>query len=293
MQYVPASGKEKTQMKFRFLIENKTDNPGIIAEHGLSIYIEAQGKKILFDAGATNLFAANAAQMGVDLAAVDFAVVSHGHYDHTGGFPMFHEINPNAPIYIHRNALRVSYGTEGGALDKGGILDKEPCSIRWSDDELKALSPQLMFTDGPVEICENIRITGTVKEAEGYEPTDFFYIYNGREPEPDDMSHEQCLVIKEPEGLYIFSGCSHRGVISALNTGKSMYPGERVAALVAGMHLYSASDEVRTRVTDEIAAENMDCVFPVHCTGIKAICQLKTKLGDKCNVATAGDEYIV
>lgn len=280
-------------MKFRFLIENKTDNPGIIAEHGLSVYIEAQGKKIIFDAGATNLFAANAAEMGVDLSAVDLAVVSHGHYDHTGGFPIFHEINPDAPIYIHRNALRISYGTEGGPLDKGGKLDKEPCSIKWSDEELKMLSDQLVFTDGPLQISDNIKITGSVTVDENFAPTDFFYVKEGDKLVPDDMSHEQCLVIREPEGLYIFSGCSHRGVISALNTGKSMFPGERVAVLVAGMHLYSASDEDRARVVDEIAAENMDNVMPVHCTGIKAICDLKTRLGDKCTVATAGDEYIV
>lgn len=280
-------------MKFRFLIENKTDNSGIVAEHGLSIYIEAQGKKILFDAGATNLFAANAATMKVDLADVDFAVVSHGHYDHTGGFPMFHRINAKAPIYIHRNALRVSYGCEGGPIDKGGILDKEPCSIAWKEDELKELSPQLMFTDGPVEIAENIKITGTVPVDDNFRPTEFFYCDEGNGLVEDDMSHEQCLVIREPEGLYIFSGCSHRGVINAVNAGKAMFPGERIAVLVAGMHLYSASVADRQRVVEEIAVENMDYVIPVHCTGIKAICDLKERLGEKCFVATAGDEYLV
>ena len=274
-------------------MENKTDKEGILAEHGLSIYIEAQGKRILFDAGASNLFASNAARLKVDLGAVDFAVVSHGHYDHTGGFPMFHQINPTAPIYIHRNALRVSYGTEGGALGGGGVLDKEPCSIRWTDKELMDLADQLLFTDGPVEITENIKITGTVPYAEGFKPTDYFYVYEGEELVPDDMSHEQCLVIKEPEGLYIFSGCSHRGVISALNAGKSMFPGEKVAALIAGMHLYAAKKEDRQRIIDEIVAEKMDKVLPVHCTGIDAICELKLMLGDKCMVAQAGDEYLV
>ncbi|MCQ2545931.1 MAG: MBL fold metallo-hydrolase [Clostridia bacterium] len=287
-------------MKFRFLIENKTDNPGVVAEHGLSIYIETQGKKILFDAGATEMILLNAKTMGIDLGTIDFGVVSHGHYDHTGGFPLFHQINPGAPIYIHRNALRVSYGMEDGKIDK------EPCSIAWNDEELKELSPALRFTDGRTDITENIVVTGTVPIPEGYVPTEQFWRVaegcdaaedvvesNGVKLVPDDMSHEQCLVIREPEGLYIFSGCSHRGVINALNAGKSMFPGERVAVLVAGMHLYSASDEDRARVVDEIAAENMDCVMPVHCTGIKAICDLKTRLGDNCIVATAGDEYLI
>ncbi|MGN0702437.1 MAG: MBL fold metallo-hydrolase [Lentihominibacter sp.] len=267
-------------MKFSFLVENKTDNPGIMAEHGLSIYIETAEKRILFDGGATNLLVNNSEAMGIDLGNADMAVVSHGHYDHTGGFPAFHRINPSAPIYIHRNALRVSYGTEG-----------KPCSIAWSDEELKELSQQLCFTDGPVTVTENIRITGTVSAGDDFTPTESFYVIEKGKPVHDDMSHEQCLVIREPEGLYIFSGCSHRGVINALNAGKAMFPGERVAVLVAGMHLYSASEEDRSRVIDEILRENIDRVMPVHCTGINAICQLKSAMGDRCTVATAGDVF--
>ncbi|MBQ2845652.1 MAG: MBL fold metallo-hydrolase, partial [Firmicutes bacterium] len=221
-----------------------------------------------------------------DLEAVDLAAVSHGHYDHTGGFPAFCKINEKAPIYIHKDAFRDSYGF------REGKPEDEKSGIIWTDEERAALADRLNFTDGPVYITDNICITGTVPYAEGTNITEnFYYKFNDGEWQKDDMSHEQVLVIREPDGLYIFSGCSHRGVISALEAGKAMFPGERVAVLVAGMHLYSASEEDRKYVVDQMAAEGLDKVMPVHCTGIKAICDLKTKLGDACVVAVAGDVF--
>ena len=280
---------EGENMKFQFLIENKTDNPGIVAEHGLSVYIESHGKKILFDAGATNLFIVNAAEMKVDLSDVDLAVVSHGHYDHTGGFPDFIKLNEKAKIYIHKNAFRESYGMEDGKMDE------EPCSIKWAERDRLAIEPRLSYTDGVTMITEDIAITGTVPVDEDFAPTEnFFYRQESDESGElitDDMSHEQCLVIREEKGLYVFSGCSHRGVVNAVNAAKAIFPGERIAVLVAGMHLYSASEEDREQVVSQMVAENMDCIMPVHCTGIKAICDLKAALGDKCIAATAGDKY--
>ena len=76
-------------MRISFLSENKTNNPGICAEHGLSIYIETDEMNILFDAGASDMFAENAQKMGIDLRNADFCVISHGHYDHTEGVPYF------------------------------------------------------------------------------------------------------------------------------------------------------------------------------------------------------------
>lgn len=273
-------------ISYKFLVENKTEHTGMLAEHGLSIYIEADGKKILFDAGATDIVLHNAKLMGVSLEDIDIAAVSHGHYDHTGGFPAFCKINNDAKIYIHKDAFRDSYGF------KNGEPENEKSGICWSEDEKAALIDRLAFTDGPVYITENICISGTVPYAEGTSITENFY-FKGEEGnwQKDDMSHEQILVIREPDGLYIYSGCSHRGVISALEAGKAMFLDERVAVLVAGMHLYSASAEDRAYVVDQIVAEGLDKVMPVHCTGIKAICDLKAKLGDACVVAVAGDKF--
>lgn len=276
-------------MKFTFLMENKTEKPGLVAEHGLSLYIETGKHKILFDAGASDLFMSNAKKLGIDLEEVDMAVVSHGHYDHTGGFPAFCRVNSKAPIFMQRNALRESYGTENGEIEE------EPCGILWSDDELKEISSRIVFTDGPLKPDEDIYVTGTIPVGEDFEPTEKFYV---RERRPDgdryiedDMSHEQCLVIREDDEIYIFSGCSHRGVGNAIAACREIFPCEDIRALVAGMHLYSAGPEVREATVRSVIEEDIVEVLPVHCTGIEGICMLKTVMGDRCRVAGAGDTY--
>lgn len=273
-------------MEFKFLVENKTETEGILAEHGLSIYIDTGDNKILFDAGASDAFAMNAQQMKVDLSQVDLAVVSHGHYDHTGGFPMFCRINRKAPIYIHKNAFRESHGFENGRIED------EMCGIRWTEEQRNAITNRLIFTDGAVWITEDIVITGTIPLAEGFEPTEKFYYFsvNG-DPVLDDMSHEQCLVIRRPEGLFVFSGCSHRGVISALLEARRLFPDTPVAVLIAGMHLYSAKESDKAKVIERLKKEEVKKLMPVHCTGINAICDLRQVFGDNCVIAMAGDEF--
>ena len=272
-------------MKFAFLIENKTDRDGLVAEHGLSIYIEAHGRKILFDTGASDLFVKNAEKMNINLEEVEELIISHGHYDHTGGVPAFCEINKIAPIYVHENAFYENF-----SLNENG--ERSMDSIPWTEHECAEIDPRIVRTSGVKWIDENIVISGTVPGIDGYEPTATFYrILEDGSVIEDNMDHEQMLVIREPEGLYVFSGCSHRGVVPAIRYAREIFGGEKIAALVAGMHLYSADEEMRNKVVGQIIEEEIDIVMPVHCTGINAICDLKTALKDKCIVATTGMKY--
>ena len=92
-------------MKIINLVENTTSRQDVEAEHGLSLYVETEGHKILFDMGQTDMFSKNAEAMGVDLSQVDIAVLSHGHYDHGGGLEKFLSINKKAPIFISQYAF--------------------------------------------------------------------------------------------------------------------------------------------------------------------------------------------
>lgn len=273
-------------MRIYFLSENKTDNPGIRAEHGLSIYIEAEEMNILFDTGASDLFLDNAEKMNVDLNLADVCVISHGHYDHTEGVPSFCRLNENADVIIHKDAFIKTYD-----MRSNGSLSEETTGIRWSDEVFDEIKDRLRLTENELWLTDSIVVSGTVHEIEGFKATESFYSVIDGEIVPDKMNHEQFLVIKQDDGIFVFSGCSHRGVIPILRHAKELFPGLPVKGLVAGMHLYSASAEVRKTVVDEVCGEDMEMVIPVHCTGINAICDLKARLGEKCIVATSGDIY--
>ena len=279
-------------MKVQILVENRASQPECLAEHGLSVFIESGERKILFDLGATDIYLQNAKRMKIDLEQVDMVVVSHGHYDHTGGIPSFCGINHKAKIYIHNQAFETFYGLEDGKLDD------EPCSIRWSPAQCKAVADRLVLTEGVTRISEDIIVSGTIPKGADFIPTERFFRKNADGSlTADPMEHEQFLAVRvrdhngQSKGYFVFSGCSHNGVIPCLSYAKALFPGEKILGLLAGMHLYHADAAARKAVLERIAAENMNYILPVHCTGIHAICDLKLMIGERCIPAGTGDRF--
>jgi 7,8-dihydropterin-6-yl-methyl-4-(beta-D-ribofuranosyl)aminobenzene 5'-phosphate synthase len=91
-------------MKIITLVENTCGAENCIAEHGLSIYIETEKHKLLLDTGQTDAVVKNAEDLGIDLTAVDTVILSHGHYDHSGGILPFSELNHTAQIIMQKKA---------------------------------------------------------------------------------------------------------------------------------------------------------------------------------------------
>ncbi len=276
-------------MKITFLSDNKTENSACTAEWGLSVFIESCGHKVLFDVGASPIFAENARNLGVDLKEAEAVVISHGHYDHTEGMEAFCGINGKAPIYIHKKAISEAYG-----IDQSGGIEDENCGIRWSEQFTESIMPRINFTEDVVKINDRMTIVGNTKPLEEYPMTDKFYRpAKNREDKflEDPMDHEQFLVVKEPKGLYVFSGCSHVGMMAVINRVSEMFPDEKIVALIAGMHLYPLSKEEKRKVVDSICNLGIEKIFPVHCTGMEAILMFKERLGDGCVIASAGETY--
>ena len=232
-------------MRVTVLAEN-TSVCGLPAEHGLSLFVEAAGRRFLFDTGASGLFARNADALGIDLAFAEFAVLSHGHNDHGGGLETFFERNAHAPVYAsrwafepHFNASDKNIGLDPALLDTG--------RFRFVEDTLQISEGLTLHASGGA--C-----SGHVCDSGGLKT-----VRDGRLI-PEDFRHEQYLLVEENGKRVLFSGCSHRGVV---NLTRRFRPD----VLIGGFHFFRLPlDEAlaaRAAALDALPTVYYTC----HCTG--------------------------
>ncbi len=235
-------------MKITALTENVTENPHLSAEHGLSLYIETENTKILFDMGQTELFSENAQKLGVDLAAVDIAVISHGHYDHGGGLKKFLEINSVAPVYISQYAFEPHYnGTE------------KYIGLDLSLQE----NGRLIFTGDKHSIKDNLTLFSCNQNLRQYDLGSFgLNMLADGEFVPDDFRHEQYLLIEENGKRVLISGCSHKGIMDIVSWFEP-------DVLVGGFHFSKLPLDERLMEFANVLNGYKTRYYTCHCTGIE------------------------
>lgn len=274
-------------MRITVLVENTPKDASIKAEHGLSFFIEAGGKKILLDAGQRELFLENATFLGRDLSTVDFAVLSHGHGDHSGGLAAFREVNPKAPIYMARTATRRCYVRTFGLLYFNVGMDRSFAS-----------DPGIVPLDEDRELAPGIEaVVGIPRKADYLTTSSNLYMRNGLWFKRDDFSHELALVAREGDTACVFSSCSHTGLhnIMAAIAEKGLLAATN--HVFAGMHLYRApgtqteSPALLDRFADDLAAFPNTTYYAGHCTGAAAFGHLKARLSDRIQPLRSGDIF--
>ena len=181
------------------LVENTSADPRLGAEHGLSLYIETGAHHILFDMGQTALYAANARALGVDLAGVDLAVLSHGHYDHGGGLAHFLAANPGAPVYLSRYAFEPHYH---GSTKNIGL---EPAL---------AQNLRLRFTGETTPLGDGLTLYACNARPRRHDLGSFGLttVQDGAFV-AEDFRHEQYLLIEQAGKRVLISGCFHKGIL--------------------------------------------------------------------------------
>lgn len=189
-------------MKITVLVENST-SCRLYGEHGLSVYIEYDGKKYLLDTGASTLFAKNAKELGISLADIDTAFLSHAHYDHSGGFEAFFKENDKAEVYMQDTSAENCYfRTETG--DKYiGI----PVQL------LEAYKERFHTLHTVCEVEKGVWVVPhSTENLDGMGRRAHMYRKVGDEFIADDFAHEQSIVFETEKGLVIFNSCSHGGI---------------------------------------------------------------------------------
>jgi 7,8-dihydropterin-6-yl-methyl-4-(beta-D-ribofuranosyl)aminobenzene 5'-phosphate synthase len=277
-------------LKVRLLAENYARKRYMLAEHGLSIWIEKDKKRILFDTGQSDIFSLNAERTRTEISKADLLVLSHGHYDHTGGVPEFCRINNHALVHIHQGAFQKRYDGEERPGRNIGI----PWSTRGSS-EIDIPSERLSVNKGPVNVDENILLSGEIPSTVPFEDVPRnFYIEDGNGNISRDMIiDEQMLLIRGNAGLYVFVGCSHAGIINCIKYAQKLFPNDMIAGVIGGMHLEGVSD-IRLQMTIQHFLDlGLQTVIPLHCTGLLPICEMRRFLKERCKMLTVGDEFIL
>lgn len=267
------------------LLADNAAGEGLLSEHGFSAWIEAGGRRILFDTGQGPALQHNARALDVPLATTDTLVLSHGHYDHTGGVPYALDRAPALHVYAHPAATSARYSIHSGAPRAIGI----PLAARAALAALPA--GRLHATTGPEELAPGIGLAAAIPRRSAFEDAGgpFFFDASGRAPDP--IADDLALWFRTGRGLVLVVGCCHAGLVNTLRFAQEQSGEARVHAIVGGLHLGAASRERLDRTVAALVALCPELVVPCHCTGPQAIGHLRDALGERVQPGAAGATF--
>jgi len=276
-------------MKLTALIEDTTKKSNLDAEKGLSLHIQRENDNILFDTGITGNFVDNADKLGIDLKDVDVTAISHGHFDHGGGLRRFMELNEDSKVYIRTHSDEDHY-FKGFAIIKRYIGMDKTLFSDYSDrinmiDEFKEISKD-------VYLLKDIGLKYPIPAGSKY-----LYVKKDGQMVHDTFQHEQMMIIKEDDGMIIFSGCSHHGVLNMVDAAIEKFPDIPIKGLFGGFHFigfpfFNHMAESRSNVENigrKLLEYPIEKVYTGHCTGRKAYPILKNVMGDMVEYFATGD----
>lgn len=270
-------------MKISILTENTVYKRGFIGEHGLSLLIETEGRRFLFDTGQTKVFVQNAGVLKEELDQLDGIILSHGHYDHCGGLGNWLEERHkelSCPIYVNDRAFEKKYtkNPKNNQMRYIGIDWKpELCG-----EQLK------LIQEKKKQIAENVFLLSEIPYRVSFEPNSGWFYQDEAGTISDSMMDEQLMVVREEKGLYVFAGCAHPGIINCISYVRESFPEEHIYGIFAGMHLKGCTRQRLEMTIQELKKINAGIIVPMHCTGILGIAAIKEQLGDICILAEAG-----
>jgi len=263
------------------LVENTASKKGLLAEHGLSVWIESEHGRFLFDTGQGPALGVNADMLGIPLERSDAVMLSHGHYDHTGGLPNVLHLKEHLPVYTHPAALEPKYAMGPGTMSRDIGM---PSRVK----DLVEDRAELRWIQGPTEVSDGLLLTGPIPRRTGYEDTGGPFFADASCRTPDGMPDDQAAFLRTNRGVFVVLGCAHAGVINTLWYIRELTGNGPCCVVMGGMHLVAAGRQRMDRTVEALKELDIERIFPAHCTGPDAVARLRREFPDRCFPFSAG-----
>ncbi len=275
-------------MKITVLAENsvcKSNSLNLKAENGLSLFIEFDERKILFDTGQSDIFIHNAMKMGIDLSQVDYLIISHGHFDHGGGLKHFQKINKKAKVFLHINAAKKYYTRILGFFPYYVGLDQKTIAKNsriYFIDEDTQIEDKIILLEGFTEVFPQPESNKAL-----FEKTENRFI-------ADKFNHELAMLLIENDEIVLFSGCSHSGIVNILDEVKLYSKTMKIKATFGGFHIrntISKKNESEDYIVKlaEALGETDPVFYTGHCTGENNFMYIKNWMCRKIQTMNTGE----
>jgi 7,8-dihydropterin-6-yl-methyl-4-(beta-D-ribofuranosyl)aminobenzene 5'-phosphate synthase len=267
------------------LVENSVYRAGLLAEHGLAFWIEYNGFRILFDTGQGHVLERNAQALGVCLEEADAIVISHGHYDHTGGLPAALRRTRPVDVFLHAAAREPKYtSVKGGTAREIGMSEAARSAL--------ATPPaRVHYQDRPLRVADGVTLTGPIPRGSSLEDTGGRFFLDTACTQTDPLVDDQALILEADRGIIVVLGCAHAGVVSTLRYVQQITHGRPVQALIGGTHLIHASNKRIELTIHELQHQKVQRLALAHCTGVGATVSLWNAFPRRCDACHVGSTY--